>query len=54
MRLREPNPDWKATKHVASNTGLTTFDDFWGALRPKNHQTSLVFRSQCVSPKIEI
>jgi hypothetical protein len=33
-------------------TGLTQFDDFWGALRPKNHQTALVFRSKCVSPTI--
>jgi hypothetical protein len=34
-----------------SMSGLTQFDDFWGALRPKNHQTFLVFRSQCISPK---
>ena len=32
-------------------TRLTEFDDFWGAERPKNHQTPLVFPAQCVSPK---
>jgi hypothetical protein len=30
--------------------GLTQSDDFWGALRPKNHQIILVFHSKCVSP----
>jgi hypothetical protein len=33
-----------------NNTGLTKLDDFWGAVRPKNHPTSLVFRSPCVNP----
>jgi hypothetical protein len=33
-----------------SQTSLTKFDDCWGAVCPNNHQISLVFRSQCVSP----
>jgi hypothetical protein len=28
--------------------GLTQFDEFWGAVRLKTHQTALVFHSQCV------
>jgi hypothetical protein len=31
-----------------NTSGLTKFDNFWGAGHPKNYQVSLVFRGQCV------
>jgi hypothetical protein len=30
--------------------GLRSLMIFWGAVRPKNHQTALGFRTKCVSP----
>ncbi|MEO1147802.1 MAG: hypothetical protein AAFY26_19640 [Cyanobacteria bacterium J06638_22] len=48
--LLSQNPIKTPCSRNPNESGLTQFDDFWGALRPKNHQTALVFHRKRVSP----